>query len=120
MNETPSAGQVVATQTRSGGFAGIDEKLTVYADGTLQLERQGTTQTTTVDPAMVRKLQQTVKSPEWSKLPAKIGQPVPDAFTYAIEAGGKTVTTYDGVDYPEPLATAMQEFAVLYGAAAAP
>jgi hypothetical protein len=114
-DDVTTSPKIVAEQTRSGGFAGIEEQLTVYADGTLELERRGSTQTAQGDAAAIQALRATVSSAEWSQLDSEYGKPVPDGYTYTVEAGGKTVTTYDGADFPEPLATAMQQLDELYG-----
>jgi hypothetical protein len=39
---------------------------------------------------------------------------MPDAFKYVVEAGGKTVETYDGAQSPAALEAVMQQLEALY------
>jgi hypothetical protein len=48
-------------------------------------------------------------SAEWQALDTKCGVQSPDAFFYVIDAGGKSVTTYDSAQNPEPLAGVLDQ-----------
>lgn len=111
---TPSAGNdqagsdIVAIWTRTGGIAGLHEEMTVHADGTLILDRGGKTQTGQVAPEFLRQLKELVASAAWQNIEPSYGRQSPDAFAYTVEAGGKSVQTYDGAQPPEPLAYVLQ------------
>ncbi len=98
----------IAVLTRSGGIMGLHEVLTVQADGRLVLEREGQVMTGQAETASVEALENRINSPAWNALAPKYGRQFPDAFAYTIEAGGKSVTTYDGAQNPEPLASVLQ------------
>ncbi|HSH80710.1 MAG TPA: hypothetical protein VLA19_19455 [Herpetosiphonaceae bacterium] len=103
----------VAVLTRSGGLMGLNEVLTVEADGGLVLDREGQVKTGQADESVVQALRDTFNSPEWKALAPKYGRQFPDAFAYTVEAGGKTVTTYDGAENPEPLAAVLDQLLAL-------
>ncbi len=88
---------------------GLHEVLTVQADGRLVVDREGQVRSAQVDEATLKTLQDMFNSPAWNALEPKYGRQFPDAFAYTIEAGGKRVTTYDGAENPEPLASALQQ-----------
>ena len=117
--ETPNVplSSEVAVLTRSGGLMGLNEVLTVEADGDLMLDHEGQVKTGQADESVVQALRDTFISPEWKALAPKYGRQFPDAFAYTIEAGGKTVTTYDGAENPEPLAAVLRQLLDLLQAA---
>src|SRR5688500_17459377 len=66
---TPRGDEVVAVWMRSGGFAGITDKMTVYADGRLVLEPDnGATHTVQGDAAAVQALHALVSASDWQSL----------------------------------------------------
>ena len=109
-----SSGDVVAVWTRSGGFAGLHEVLTVFADGRLSLEQRGGAKTGQAAPADFERLQQTIAGPGWQQLEKQYGVQHPDAFQYTIQAKGKIVETFDGSDYPDVLMDLLQQFQALH------
>ena len=112
--EAPSSDDVLAVWTRSGGFAGLHEVLTVFADGRLSLEQKGTTGSGQAAPTDFERLQQTLKGPDWQQLEKRYGVQHPDAFQYTIQAKDKTVETFDGSDNPQVLTDLLQQFQALY------
>lgn len=112
--------EIVAVWTRSGGFAGLTDTLTIYADGRLVTEGDSGSHTVQGDTAAVDTLHETVAGSEWQDLNDTYGEQFPDAFAYTIKAGGKTVTTYDGIETPELLTQVMQQINVLFTAANQP
>ncbi len=110
--EVPLSSEV-AVLTRSGGLMGLNEVLTVEADGGLVLDREGQIMTGQADESVVKALWDTFNSAEWNALAPKYGRQFPDAFAYTVEAGGKTVTTYDGAENPEPLAAVLDQLLAL-------
>jgi hypothetical protein len=108
---------VVLVWTRSGGFAGLTDKLTIYGDGRLVTEGDSGSNTVQGDPAAVQALQQIITGGDWQSLEPSYGKQFPDAFAYTIEAGGKTVQTYDGVEMPAVLTQILQQINELFATA---
>src|SRR5688572_10272355 len=79
---TTTGDEVVAVLTRSGGFAGITDKITIYGDGRLVTEGDSGTHTVQGDPAAVQALHEIVVGDDWQSLDAKYGEQFPDAFAY--------------------------------------
>ena len=111
---SPSSDEVLVVWTRSGGFAGLNEVLTVFADGRLSLEQKGTTESGQAAPTDFERLQQTLEDPGWQQLEKRYGIQHPDAFQYTIQAKGKTIETFDGSDNPQVLTDLLQQFQALY------
>ena len=86
-----SDGEVVAARRTSGGFAGLNNTLTVYADGTLRFSdrRSGMDETREVSPDRIRPLMGAISRPEWQDLEPFYGSVVPDGFETLVEGGGK-------------------------------
>ncbi len=101
--------EVLATLTQSGGIAGRMEVLTVHADGTIMLDAGGTTTSATAGQAALDALKQTMAGAEWQALGEHYGKPLPDAFEYLVEAGGKRIQTYDAADNPPVLAEVLDQ-----------
>jgi len=92
---------------------GLDETLTVRADGTLELQsRGGNTKTARVQPSQLDKLRELIASPEFAQLKAQYQAMGADLFTYDITVpGGRPghVVTMDGVENPPVLEQVIQE-----------
>lgn len=103
-NTKPSADQILATYQVSGGIAGIDETLTVRGDGSLEFvsNRPNAGKTGQATPEQVKKLLSLINDPAVADLQRTYGQnQCCDRFTYVITIGNKTITTYDGMEYPQ-------------------
>jgi hypothetical protein len=98
---------------KSGGIMGLDETLTVRADGTLEFQsRGGNTKTAQVQPSQLDKLRELIASPEFAKLQAQYGVAGADQFTYDITVPGDRpghVVTMDGVENPPVLEQVIRE-----------
>jgi hypothetical protein len=83
--------EVVATRKVSGGFAGMNNTLTVHADGTLRFSdlRLNRSETRKVPRAQIRPLRNVFDRPEWQEVEPFYGQPVPDGFEIVVEGGGR-------------------------------
>ena len=96
---------------------GVDETLTVHADGTLELQgRGGSTKTTQVQPDRLDKLRTLIASPEFGKLQGQYQASGADLFIYDITVPGGTpahVVTMDGVENPAVLEQLIQELSLL-------
>ena len=114
---TAQVDAMIATWTRSGGLAGRTESMQIYADGRVVLDADGTTRTATVPPMLTRSLQEALTGSAFQALEAEYGQQSPDAFQYTVQAGSKTVRTYDGVENPPALAAVLGQLNALYGMA---
>jgi hypothetical protein len=98
---------------KTGGIMGLDETLTVNADGTLALRsRNGTTKTSKIPADRLAKLRELLASPEYAKLQGQYKAMGADLFIYDISVPGGTpghVQTMDGADTPAVLAEIIQE-----------
>lgn len=98
--------EVLAVYLKTGGFAGIYEKLTVYQGGKLELaDRQGNLRTAQVDHAQLTPLRNMLSAQEFSQLEDRYQAGGADQFVYQVTAhdsSGKlrTVTTMDGAPTP--------------------
>lgn len=110
--------QVIGSITRSGGFAGRAETLTVYADNTVRItEGEGPgpiVGQASVPAAQVQSLGAAFASNDWQELNAEYGQQVPDGYAYTISGGGKQVQTYDGATMPPTLTSIFQQINALW------
>jgi hypothetical protein len=114
-NSGPSGSPVIGdiSLARTGGIAGIDEEVTITADGEILLRRglDGELQSTGegLDPAELEALHDLVATAEFRALESDYADPnlCCDQFHYNVTAavGGDTVTTAtaDGVEAPEIL-----------------
>jgi hypothetical protein len=91
MNAANVPAEVVVTRVRSGGLAGLDETLTVYADGTLHLldRRFQKDETRNVQPRRLAYLRSALAREEWQTIGPFFGHPVPDGFEVRVSGGGK-------------------------------
>ncbi len=97
-----TASDVVVTYRKSGGIAGINETLTIYADGRLDLKQ--------VSPSELSRLRQLLASPEFAALKPSYEAPGADQFIYALSMpGGQKITTTDGAETPAVLEQAIAE-----------
>jgi hypothetical protein len=107
------AKDIVVIYQRSGGIAGIDETLTVYADGKLQLSSRGKAKEAQVAPADLSKLQELLASPEFAALEPRYPASGADLITYTVTvpAAGKghTVVTMDAAKNPPVLNEVLTE-----------
>src|SRR4051794_7213995 len=62
------AAAVLISYHKSGGIAGVNETLTVYADGTIDLRTKGDRSTAQADPGAIEALQKLLASPEFTAL----------------------------------------------------
>jgi hypothetical protein len=108
------AEDVLAVWSRTGGFAGFQDSLRLYADGRLEIDQNGTPKTGQVPPLTMEELRSTFASAEWKGLQSEYGHAVADGFIYTLKVGDKHVRTYDGTEPPEPLASVLQQFSALF------
>jgi hypothetical protein len=91
----PSSGGQLLTFTRSGGFAGTTETITIGSGGRVEIESDAApSQELTIPPDLVNRLQEELKSLDWARAanePPNVD--CADCFTYDIRAGGQRVTT---------------------------
>lgn len=106
--ELPLAPEVLAIYHKSGGFAGIDETLTVYQGGLIELTGRGIENAKSIklDEAMLQPLRRMLESQEFADLEPLYRAEGADQFTYSISARDrngnvKTVVAMDGAKYPD-------------------
>jgi hypothetical protein len=99
------AANLLISYHKSGGFAGVDETLTVYADGTIEIRRKNGAISTQADPSDIQALRKLLDSPEFAALQLPIQPPAPDQFIYELTVSGraKPIVTVDGADNPPVL-----------------
>ncbi|MFL5803911.1 MAG: hypothetical protein ACJ8CR_19480 [Roseiflexaceae bacterium] len=104
---TSSLGDVLVILHVTGGFAGVDETLTVYTDERLEFSGRGGKKTAHVAPSELATLQKLLSSPEFAALDAQYPDVAPDAFVYELTVPGgqqpRTVVTADGAKNPPVL-----------------
>ena len=114
----PAAGTLVVYH-KSGGIMGMDETLTVAADGTLTLSsRIGGSKSAQASPSALRRLTELLGSAEFAALPPLAETIGADLFVYEISVGGSaqpTVVTMDGVQNPAVLDQVLAELEQLCG-----
>jgi hypothetical protein len=110
---TPPKDGVLVIFQKTGGIAGIDETMTVYADGRIELtNRKGVMKTAQVTSADLSKLQQALADPEFAKLKSRYMANGADMFIYTLTMPGaakQTIITMDGAQNPPVLKQALSE-----------
>lgn len=100
-----AAGQeLLASLHRSGGIAGLDETISVYADGRVELSgRGGQARSAQASPADLDALRALLASPELAQVAGRYQARGADLFTYELTLPGaspRTITTMDGAKHP--------------------
>ena len=106
------SGDVLVIYHKSGGFVGIDETLTVHADGKLDLQtRRGGNTTVQVDPADLSALQKLLASAEFATLQLPAPRPGADQYVYelTVPGAGRRIMTVDGAQNPPVLDQVIDE-----------
>jgi hypothetical protein len=90
---------------KTGGIAGIDEMLTVYADGSIEMRDGRGTSRAQADPSDFQALQTLLASPEFAALQVPARPPAADQFIYELTLPGRTkpIVTADSPDNPPML-----------------
>lgn len=88
-DETGTTTDIVATREKYGGIIGLNSKLTVHADGTLDILdiEFSRDETKTVPQEQVRPLMEALSKPEWQEIETHYGEA--QVFYMVIEGGGK-------------------------------
>jgi hypothetical protein len=111
-------GDTLIIYHKTGGIMGLDETLTVYADGRFELaDKRGASQSGQAVPAELDALKQLLASPEFAALDPAYKASGADLFTYQITVPGtgKTVVTMDGAATPEVLGQVIEKLDALRG-----
>ncbi len=104
----PGPTDTVVVYERSGGIAGIRERLAVRPDGAARLETGGAkleVKRFDLDPAELDGLRAAVDGVEFAQLEPRYGEepPPPDTFATTVAAEGRTVTVLHEGDPPAEL-----------------
>ncbi len=99
------AANLLISYHKSGGIAGIEETLSVYANGTVEQRSKTSITKTQASPADIQALQALLASPEFAALQLPVQQPVPDQFIYELTLPGraKPLVATDSADNPPVL-----------------
>ncbi|MDT0317392.1 hypothetical protein [Streptomyces millisiae] len=80
----------------SGGIAGVNDVITVAADGAVTVERRAGVEERRLGAEELAELTALLAGPEFAALPGDVtGSPVADAFTYDFRYGGRAVRADD-------------------------
>ena len=101
----PSSANILISYHKSGGIAGVDETLTVYADGALKMRNKNSSVRAQAGPSDIQALQKLLGSSEFTALQLPVQPPVPDQFVYelTIPGRGKPIVVAEGADNPPVL-----------------
>jgi hypothetical protein len=84
---------------RSGGFAGVDDRIIASPDGDLEVrDRQHHRRRTRLSPGDLKELASLLSG--WKDLRSPSDPPPPDAFVYSITYEGATVTAVEFASAP--------------------
>ena len=99
------AASLLISYHKSGGFVGVNETLTVYADGTIELRGKSGTINAQANPSDIQALRKLLVSPEFAALQLPVQPPGADQFIYELTVPGraKLIVTVDGADNPPVL-----------------
>ncbi|MFF9474871.1 hypothetical protein ACF1E9_19910 [Streptomyces roseolus] len=94
----PRSGAVLVEVAVSGGFAGVDNRLTVREDGSWTLRsRGGEPRTGRMDAAGLAGLRAALEDPAYARVPERPSErPVFDGFQYTVTYHDRTVVAGDG------------------------
>ena len=98
---------------KSGGIAGIDETMTVYEDGTIELtSRGGAPRRAKASPEEIDRLRQVLGSDDFARLEPSYPSVGADLITYTLivpaGSGQRTIVTMDGAQRPPALDRALE------------
>lgn len=96
---------ILISYHKSGGIAGVDETLTVYADGALEVRNKNRAVRSQAAPGDIQALQKLLGSSEFAALQLPMQPPVPDQFVYelTIPGRGKPIVAPEGANNPPVL-----------------
>jgi hypothetical protein len=112
---------VLAIHHKSGGIAGIDETLTVYQGGLLELSTRGEIlKSLMVNEPLLIPLRSTLEQKEFSELEPSYRAVGADLISYTItswdsQGNAKTITTMDSAKHPDYLDLLIGMFEQLRG-----
>jgi hypothetical protein len=100
-----SAANILISYHKSGGIAGVNETLTVYADGAVEMRNKNSAVRSQAAPGDIQALQKLLVSPEFEQLQLPVQPPVPDQFVYelTVPGRGKPIVVAESADTPPVL-----------------
>jgi hypothetical protein len=101
----PAGAEALVVYHKTGGIAGIDQTLTVYADGRIELKRRNDQRTGQATATALAELKQLLGSPEFTGLGGRYPAQGADLFSYdiSVPTTGQRVITMDGATNPPAL-----------------
>jgi hypothetical protein len=105
---------VLVIYERSGGIAGVQEKLTIYANGRLEFNKKGSVSTRTISSSDLTNLWQLLASDEFAKLNSRYQVAGADFFRYQVtlmrqDGRPQVVSTMDTAEHPATLDLVLAE-----------
>jgi hypothetical protein len=99
------AANLLISYHKSGGFIGVDETLTVYDDGRIELRDKRGSTSSQAAPSDIQALQKLLTSPEFAALQLPVWLVGADQFVYELTVPGRAqpIVTVDGADNPPVL-----------------
>ena len=98
----PGAARPLISYHKSGGIAGVDETLTVYTNGTVEIHNKSSSTKVQADPGDLQALEKLLSSPEFAALQLPVQPPAADQFVYELTVPGrpKPLVIADSADNP--------------------
>jgi hypothetical protein len=107
----------VISLQKTGGIAGINETMMVYADGKVTVTGRGGAKEAQLATAELSPLQQLLSSPEFASVEGNYRAVGADLFTYRLTVAEgdtqRTIVTMDGAQHPAVLDQVLAELAKL-------
>lgn len=111
------AAKVMIAYSRSGGFAGMQDQVTIDESGTVSIRRRDQMRESPLDPEKFRAIKAAFEAAGFSKLEESYTARGADLFTYVITYQDRTVTAMDSAVPPslEPLIGLLNEIIATSG-----
>ncbi len=111
---TREGSEMLVAYNKTGCFAGVDDKMVIYADGSVEFtDRTGQQKKGKIKAQQVAELEQLFAQPAFFALKPSYPATGADLCTYSVTArqsdgSTKTVVAMDGAEYPEILNQVIQ------------
>jgi hypothetical protein len=111
----PAGARTLVTYTRTGGFAGFSDHLTVSSAGAVRVTRRTGDRHYKLSARRLRALRRAVEDARFATLEPRYGSPgtVADGFRMTVRHAGHTVVVYSGARLPGRLSRLLDRLATL-------
>lgn len=110
--------RLLVSYQRTGGFIGVDDRLSVARDGrAIRSERGGSPQEFDLSPAELSELKAALEAANFPSLKPVYKPPFPisDGFVFTVTYNGKTVVVYEGAIVPAGLQQVIARLSQIFG-----